>query len=64
MEWRPDTVPLAAVEDAENSNMSGTVDWTQASDPVNWAGMWEFLQVFASYRHVLTSRLMLLSLSW
>ena len=32
------------VEDAENSNMSGTVDFTQAFDPINLAGMWEALQ--------------------
>lgn len=35
--WQP-------LEDAENSNMSGTVDLTQAFDPINLVGMWEALQ--------------------
>lgn len=54
--WQP-------VEDAENSNMSGTMDLIQAFDPINLAGMWEALQMFASYRHVLTSCLTLQNLS-
>lgn len=35
--WQP-------VEDAENSNVSGTGDLTQAFDPVNLAGMWGAVQ--------------------
>lgn len=31
------------MEDAENSNMSDTVDFTQAFDPINSAGVWEAL---------------------
>lgn len=29
-----------SVDDAENSSMTGTVDLTQAFDPINLAGMW------------------------
>lgn len=31
------------MEDAENSNISDTVDFTQAFDPINSAGVWEAL---------------------
>jgi hypothetical protein len=36
--------PWQLVGDAENSNMSDTVDFTQACDPINLAGVWEALQ--------------------
>lgn len=32
------------MEDAENSNMSATVDLTQVFDPITLAGLWEALQ--------------------